>query len=87
MTKLFVMSIKDSAVQAFNPPFVAPADASAVRDVREIVNSPDSRISKNPDDFELYCVGMWNDQDGTLEPCKARMVARCKDLVKKESNQ
>lgn len=85
MTKLFVMSVKDSAVQAFNPPFVCQADAAAIRDMKQLVNKEDTRLSQSPDDYELYCIAMWDDQSGAMEPCAPRLVCRLKDLVTKES--
>lgn len=85
MTKLFVMSVKDTAVQAFNPPFCSQADAAAIRDMKQLVNKEETRLAQSPDDYELYCIAMWDDQTGIMEPVPARLVCRLKDLVTKES--
>lgn len=85
MSKFFVVSIFDSAVQAYNPPFVTQADAAAIRDMKQLVNKEDTRLAQSPSDYELRCIGMWDDQTGKLEVATDhRVVCRLKDLVNKE---
>jgi len=82
--KYFVMSVLDTAARAFAQPFYAPAEQVAIRSVRDMVQDPErsNQLAKHPEDFELYNLGLFDDNSGTLEPCEARLVCRCKDLVR-----
>jgi hypothetical protein len=79
----FIVSVKDSAAQAFGRPVFVPAVAVAVRSFRDEVNRKDSQedLSKYPDDFELYEIGTFDDSTGIVQVLDMpRMVARAKDL-------
>lgn len=78
-----IVSVKDTAAQAFGRPVFVPAIAVAIRSFRDEVNRKDSTedLARHPDDFELYELGSFDDSTGIVvvlpEP---RMVARAKDL-------
>ena len=68
-TKIF--SIYDEASQAYMMPFFSPQNASAIRAIVTQLKDPNSMLARNPEDFTLYCVGAYDDQQGvltTLEP-------------------
>lgn len=44
-----------------------PNDQMAVRAFGDVVNTSDSMVAKHPEDFSLYCVGMFDDSNGNLE--------------------
>ncbi|UOF82702.1 DNA binding protein vP5 [Microviridae sp.] len=78
-----IVSVKDTAAQAFGRPVFVPAVPVAVRSFRDEVNRKDSDqdLSKYPDDFELYELGSFDDSTGIIQLLDApRMVARAKDL-------
>ena len=79
---LVIVSVKDSAAQAFGRPIFVPSVAVAVRSFRDEVNRKDSTddLSRHPDDFELYEVGVFDDATGIIEVNEPRLVARAKDL-------
>jgi hypothetical protein len=54
--KLVIVSVKDTAAQAFGRPIFVPAVPVALRSFRDEVNRKDSKddLSRHPDDFELY---------------------------------
>lgn len=63
MTKFAVLSVRDVVADTFGRPFFAPNEASGVRSVRSEVNNPQSgTLHTNPDDFELYSLGSFDDQ-------------------------
>ena len=66
--ELFIYSIYDKIAKAYNQPFFLQNDALAVRAFSTNVNSPDSQISKVPEEFTLYCLGAYDDSDGHLYP-------------------
>ena len=63
-------SIRDAKTQAFSTPFFQQNDETALRMFRDELhgaNGP-SMLSKHPEDFDLYCVGDWNDTSGAVRP-------------------
>jgi hypothetical protein len=79
---LVIVSVKDSAAQAFGRPIFVPSNAVAIRSFRDEVNRKDSTddLSRHPDDFELYEVGVFDDATGIIVVIEPRLVARAKDL-------
>ncbi len=77
-----IVSVKDTAAQAFGRPVFVPTTAVAVRSFRDEVNRPDSKedMAQHPDDFELYELGSFDDSTGKIECTEPRLVARAKDL-------
>lgn len=78
-----IVSVKDTAAQAFGRPLFVPAIAVAVRSFRDEVNRKDSTddLARHPEDFELYELGSFDDSTGIIELVNPpRLVARAKDL-------
>ena len=77
-----IISVKDTAAQAFGRPIFVPAIAVALRGFRDEINRSDSKddLSRHPDDFELYEIGTFDDSTGIIEVIEPRLVARAKDL-------
>lgn len=78
-----IISVKDTAAQAFGRPIFVPTTAVAVRSFRDEVNRKDSTddMSRHPDDFELYEIGSFDDSNGIIAVLETpRLVARAKDL-------
>lgn len=81
--KQVIVSVKDTAAQAFGRPVFVPAVPVAVRSFRDEVNRKDSSedLAKHPEDFELYELGTFDDATGVVEVLPVpRMIARAKDL-------
>lgn len=82
MAKLFMVSVRDSAVDAFMRPFVVPARGAAVRSFRdEVKRGGDSEMSKHPSDYELYLIGEFDEQTGALVPVQHELLVRGKDCI------
>lgn len=81
-----ILSVKDTAAQAFGRPMFLPSSAVGVRSFRDEVNraAADNDMHKHPEDFELYELGSYDDSTGIIEVVSPRLVARAKDL--KESD-
>lgn len=79
---LIIVSVKDTAAQAFGRPIFVPSTAVAVRSFRDEVNRKDSNedMAKHPEDFELYELGSFDDSNGVIDVSEPRLVARAKDL-------
>ena len=77
-----ILSVKDTAAQAFGRPMFLPSSAVGVRSFRDEINRSDANneMFKHPEDFELYELGTYDDSTGIIECPGLRLVARAKDL-------
>lgn len=77
--KLCVMSLFDSKVKAFASPFFSPSEESAIRSVCDEAQRPDSMLHRHPEDFSIFRLGIFDDQDGALVaetvPCSLGLVS------------
>lgn len=78
--KFLICSVRDSAMQAYAAPMTFVAMGQAQRAFRDEVNRKESQLNAHPEDFELWMIGLFCEDDGTVEPCKPECVARAKDL-------
>lgn len=62
--KLTVCGVRDSAMDAFMRPFFVPTTAVAVRLFRDDVNKPDSQMHGHESDYELFELGVFDDETG-----------------------
>lgn len=60
-------SIKDNKVGTFSKPFSAINNAEATRMLHTACNDPQVQLSMYPEDFDLYNVGTFQENIGTLK--------------------
>lgn len=84
---MMVFAVRDSAVDAFMNPFVAPAAGAAIRSFTDEVNRPsaDNAVNKHADDYDLYHIGSYIPGTGALEACPPRLLIRGKDALRPAS--
>lgn len=65
-----LISVFDRAVQSFMPPFAVAHNGFAIRSFSDEIktSSETNALSKHPDDYELYQVGVFDDQTGAILP-------------------
>lgn len=83
MTVLYVVAVRDAAVHAFNRPFFVPTIGVAVRSFADEVNrkADDNQMFRHPEDFELWSLGVFDDETGEFQAAEKRCVSRAKDVV------
>lgn len=64
--KHFLFSIQDTVAQTMAAPFMFQNINLAKRALRDLVNDETSRVSKNPEDYQLYLLGEFDDETGIL---------------------
>jgi hypothetical protein len=64
--KLSMYSIFDNKSQAFLQPFFQHNHAVAIRSVTQAVNDKSTDFSKWPSDFNLFCIGSFEDSNGDV---------------------
>jgi hypothetical protein len=59
-------SIFDKTAGAYSNPFFALNDGMAVRMFSQVVNDPNSHINKQPNEFNLYLLGEFDEHSGVI---------------------
>lgn len=88
--KRYVIAVRDRAADTFGSPWFSAALGAAVRAFGDEINSSESVASKHPEDYDLYELGMFDDDTGMFEPCRddkgdavpPRMIAIGKSMVR-----
>jgi len=65
---LHAYAVLDLKGDAFASPFFLHTDAIAIRTFNDAISDPSHPMSKHPEDYVLYRLGDFNDQDGSLVP-------------------
>lgn len=63
---LKVFSIRDAKAEVFNQPFFKKTHGEAERDFSALCKDEKSMPSQFPEDFDLYFLGEYDDQNGLL---------------------
>lgn len=67
--KLLIFSMFDSAAKAFTQPFFVQTEGSAIRIFQNQINQKDSITCKYPDQFTLFRIGEFEDNDASIVSC------------------
>lgn len=82
--KMNIYGIFDRAIAAYGRPFFMQTDGQAIRAFHDDAVSAESVVSKHPEDYSLYIIGIFDDQAGEIEPVSPRCIARAHELVARE---
>lgn len=83
MSILFVCAVYDSALQAYARPIFLPARGAATRSFIDEVNrkADDNALHNHPEDFDLRCLGTFDESLGRFENFEqAEVLCRGKDV-------
>jgi len=77
-----VYSMLDEKMEAYGPLNLSPNDGAVLRAMEESVVQS-GMLNKHPEDFSLYCVGLFDDVTGELarESAQPRLVARVSEMI------
>lgn len=81
--KIKIYAIRDKAACAFQNPFYMHTDAMAERAFRNLISDPSSQVSKNPEDFDLFFLGLYHTDSGEIESAVTKLVSAL-ELLKPE---
>lgn len=59
-----IFTIYDEKSESYSPPFFMATKGLAIRAFTETANGGETSIAKHPEDFTLYDLGDWDDQNG-----------------------
>lgn len=63
---LKVYAVYDSKTEAYFPPFYDVTNAAALRNFEDKINTPNHPWCKHPEDFSLFCIGTFDDNNGVI---------------------
>lgn len=82
MTIYIVCAVRDRAMDAFMQPFFCQARGVANRSFADEINKKDSPFHAHPEDFDLYELGVYDDNTGFIKSHeRPEMLAIGKDQV------
>lgn len=79
--KLNIYTVFDSAVGAYMRPFVMQSDGQAVREFMDQAKNPETVVSRHPEDYALFRVGMFDDNKGELVHEIPTCLARAHEVL------
>lgn len=79
--KMNFYSVFDSATNAYMRPFVMQSDGQAIRGFTDESVRADSEMAKHPEDYSLFRIGSFDDNDGILEGCEPKCIARAHEVA------
>lgn len=79
-----IYSVRDTAVGEFLLPWYFKNDAAAVRALGDSVNKPseDNQFYQHPEHFQLYRIGSFDGESGSISPVIPEFVVDCQSLVR-----
>lgn len=78
-------AVFDEKAKAYLTPFFLPEVGMAVRTIADCVNNPDHAFSRNPADYTLFELGLWDAVSGALQQQKIELVVSCVALRRVQS--
>lgn len=77
-----MFALRDLKAQAYLQPFFSSANGSAIRALSDAVNDKSSPISKHPEDYVLYEIGVFDDVNGEVLPIvPIKLIVNASDFV------
>lgn len=79
--------VRDSAADAYLPPFYERADGAAIRAFVSAILDPQHRFSQTAEALSLYAIGYFDDSNGTVTPKPPIFLGHGPDLVAAATKQ
>lgn len=76
----YIFALLDKVSETWNDPVYYANEKLAIRDLRNVVNQKNTIYNTNPEDFELWLIGYFNELTGELNGDEDRFVTSCKPL-------
>jgi len=77
-----ICSVRDLAAGVYSAPFTSQNSGTAMRDFAHACKDANSQLSKNPEDFQLFIVGQFDDELGILTPQAPSLLANATQFIK-----
>lgn len=80
-----IFSVWDSKTEAYMQPFFSPTIGSGIRAFTDAAADPNSMIHKHAADFQLHCIGQFDDATGTLIDQNSQALGTAGDYAADET--
>ena len=75
-----VFAVRDSKIEGFLPPFTAVNPAVASRLLEDSLRG-DNPMSRHPEDYSLYRIGLFDDESGLIEGRSPQLICTVDSLL------
>lgn len=75
-----ICAIRDIKLAAFGPPFVQLTLGQAQRGFADETNKPGTEVHTHPEDYELWQIGTYDANTGTVTPLEHKLIAQAANL-------
>lgn len=82
---LEVFAVKDRALNAHMRPWFAQTIGQALRMFQDEINNTQGEMHKHPDDYDLWHLGSWNDENGNFTNVENKQIALGKQCKTNET--
>lgn len=69
-----LFSIRDNATETYTQVMFMTARGEAMRMFKNACQDENSMLNKNPEDFDLYLIGTWDEQTGEFTNNNERII-------------
>ncbi len=84
--KLIAFSIFDEKATLYSSPFFTTAIGLATRMFSDLANNTETNIGKHPEDYKLYKIGTFTDNDAKLKSDDTiALIASATDFLERET--
>lgn len=70
-----IVSVFDKKTSLYHNPVTVRSIGDAIRDFETLKKNPDNRYGQHPEDYELYKIGEFNDDNGEIVTSKPMHLA------------
>ena len=82
-----IYAVRDQKLEAFNRPFFLQSDGVAIRAFQDEVNSHESELHKHAEDYDLYTIGMYDENTGIISPHAPLHLANAESLIYRDKSE
>lgn len=79
--RLYMVSIYDKRAQEFGPPMCQHTLGTAERMFQDVVNDPQSPVSKHPEDYALFQIGEFESATGMSKATEPNLLCNAIQLL------
>lgn len=84
---LKVYALTDLKAGNYSTPFFCASNGLAIRMFSDLVRDPKTTLSRHPDDFQLFCLGEFDDNSGELTSKKPEFLSKANDFINAQNQQ
>lgn len=83
----FLVSIRDEATELWGNPVAVNAKAEAVRAFKNAINNPAGDMARDPQDYNLFIIGTFNEETAEINPNVPQRLARGLEMITNKEPQ